>query len=127
MQTMRLTGLGLLVIVLTAGCGGQDGDPDPATPGTDPAASAGLEVEAGDLYFAPTRLTVAEGEATFTLRNVGVAPHDLVIEELGDLEVAYADPGATATGTVELAAGTYTFYCSIPGHRAMMEGVLEVG
>ncbi|HEX6261698.1 MAG TPA: plastocyanin/azurin family copper-binding protein [Actinomycetota bacterium] len=53
--------------------------------------------------------------------------HTFVVEEAGDEVVAAADPGQTDTGTIELDAGSYTFYCDVPGHReARMEGTLEV-
>ena len=35
--------------------------------------------------------------------------------------------GGSRSVTVKLKAGTYTFYCSVPGHRqAGMEGTLKV-
>ena len=108
-------------IALTlAGCG----DDAPAPAGAD--GGSGLEVEAGDLYFEPERLTAEAGEIEFTLVNVGGTEHDLVIEEAGDAVVAHAEGGETATGTIDLDPGTYTYYCSIPGHRQAMEGTLEV-
>ncbi|MTV24759.1 hypothetical protein FTX61_04905 [Nitriliruptoraceae bacterium ZYF776] len=125
MQASRwLTG-GAIIALLISGCGGGD---DAGDAGGDGAASTdAITVEAGDLYFDPEELTTAAGEVTVTLDNVGSAEHDFVIEEAGDVEVVYADPGESATGTVELEAGTYTYYCSIPGHRtAGMEGTLEV-
>ncbi|MBS3941592.1 MAG: cupredoxin domain-containing protein [Actinobacteria bacterium] len=105
-----------------AGCGGGDDGGDA------PAASGGanIEVEAGDLYFDPESLSASAGEVSVTVNNVGAAEHDFVIEELGDEVVVHAEPGETATGTVTLEAGTYTFYCSVPGHRTTMEGTLEV-
>nr|WP_165403801.1 copper-containing nitrite reductase [Egicoccus halophilus] len=108
------------------GDGHDDGHGAPDASAAPAVAGAALEVEAGDLYFAPGDLRATAGEVTVTLDNVGVAEHDIVIEELGDLHVAHAAGGETVTGTVTLEPGTYTFYCSIPGHRAMMEGTLEV-
>lgn len=113
---------GLLAGAL-AGCSGSEDGRD-ATGG---GAAQAVTIASGDLWFDPDEVTVDAGEVMFTLDNAaGAVEHDLVIAELGDLEVAYADPGRTATGTVELEAGNYTFYCSIPGHRAAMEGTLEV-
>jgi uncharacterized cupredoxin-like copper-binding protein len=116
------TTLALLTATLVlAGCGGDDGGND----GT--AAPDGvILVEAGDLYFEPEQLSAEAGEIEFSLTNTGAVEHDLVIEEADDTEVARAEAGEVATGTIELEAGTYTFYCSIPGHRSAMEGTLEV-
>lgn len=116
--------LGLaLAAALLAGCGSDD------APAATAAEGGGSEVTiaSGDLWYEPEAVTVAAGTVTFTLDNSeGAVEHDLVIEELGDLEVAYAAPGETVTGDADLEAGTYTFYCSIPGHRSQMEGSLTV-
>lgn len=64
--------------------------------------------------------------AEFELVDVGAVEHDLVIEEAGDTEVVYAEPGETVTGSIDLEPGSYTYDCSIPGHRPTMEGTLEV-
>lgn len=74
---------------------------------------------------APT--TAEAGELTLGLDNQGSAPHDVTIEEAEDETVVEANGGETATGTIELEPGSYTYYCSVPGHRAAgMEGSLEV-
>ncbi|MFA9431367.1 cupredoxin domain-containing protein [Egicoccus sp. AB-alg2] len=112
--------------LLAVACSGDDGSPA-AAPAASGATGATLEVEAGDLYFTPEQLSASAGEITVVLDNVGAAEHDFVIEELDDAEVVHAAPGETASGTVTLESGTYTFYCSIPGHRTTMEGVLDVG
>jgi plastocyanin len=122
MKTTRIVAIIAGATLMLAGCGGDEAA-EPAA-GT---ATGSVEVEAGDLYFEPEELSASAGEIDFTLVNTGAVEHDLVIEEAGDTEVALAAPGETATGSIELEAGTYTYYCSIPGHRATMEGTLEVG
>lgn len=79
------------------------------------------------LHPGPGNVSAAAGTIEFELNNVGASEHDIVVEEADDTEVVRAAPGETATGSIELEAGTYTIYCSIPGHRASgMEGTLEV-
>lgn len=114
----------LAALALTAcGGGGDDGGGD----GGGAAADGNtLSVEAGDMYFEPDSLSAEAGSITFEVENVGGAEHTLVIEDTEET-VVDVDPGSTATGTTELEAGTYTFYCDVPGHReAGMEGTLEV-
>ncbi|MEX2446878.1 MAG: cupredoxin domain-containing protein [Dehalococcoidia bacterium] len=107
-----------------AGCGG--GATDAAAAPAGASDGAGIVVEAGDLYFEPESLSATAGEVSVTLDNVGSAEHDFVIEELDDFDVVHAAPGTSAAGTVTLEAGTYTYYCSVPGHRTTMEGTLEI-
>ncbi len=91
-------------------------------------ADNAVVIEAGDIYYEPEAVAAATGPIRFTLENVGVVEHDLVVEEVGDVEVVHAEAGETASGTIELEPGTYTFYCSIEGHRtAGQGGRLEVG
>lgn len=57
------------------------------------------------------------GNLDITLVNDGAIFHNLVIEgERGF--VLEAQPGARASGQVELDDGTYVLFCSVPGHRA---------
>lgn len=123
MKTFRTTTFLLLVILTLTACASGDGtssEPVDAGDGT-------VQVEASDLAFSPTQVSAAAGEIEVELENTGAAEHDFVIEEAGDEVVVQAAPGETATGTIELEAGTYTFYCAVPGHReAGMEGTLEV-
>jgi nitrite reductase (NO-forming) len=125
MRTTEIVATIAAATFVLAGCGGGDAEVAAAGAATD-AAGGVIEVEAGDMYFEPETLSASAGEIAFTLVNTGAAEHDLVIEEAGDTEVAFAAPGETASGSIELAAGTYTYYCSVPGHRSMMEGTLEV-
>ena len=115
--------VGLVLALGLAACGGDASTDDSAA-----AASSGIEVEAGDLFFEPDALTASAGEISVTLANVGAIEHDFVVEEAGDLDVVgLVAPGESATGTVELEAGTYTVYCSVAGHRAAgMEATLDV-
>jgi plastocyanin len=123
MRAPRTTTALLAAALLLAACGGGDGD---AGDGEAVAPDGTILIEAGDLYFDPEEVSAEAGAVEFSLVNVGAVEHDLVIEEAGDVEVARADPGETVTGSIELESGTYTYYCSIPGHRAAMEGTLEV-
>jgi uncharacterized cupredoxin-like copper-binding protein len=74
---------------------------------------------------------VAPGKVTFTVRNAGKIQHDLVVSGpgvTGAAKTPLINAGQTATLTVTLAAGSYTLYCSVPGHRAAgMVAKLTVG
>ena len=123
---IRVLTLSLAVASLAlTGCGGDANAAD--TAGTSGGSAEGVvEIEAGDLYFDPEAVTATAGETEFRLVNSGAVYHDLVVEELDHTEIAGAEEGETATGTVELEPGTYTLYCSVPGHRSQMEATLTV-
>lgn len=101
--------------------------PAGGTEGTEGGEAGGGEPTfvAVDIDYAEAPAEVPAGESTWTLVNEGTIEHDVVIEELGDQLVVLAQPGESANGTVTLEPGDYTYYCSIPGHRAAgMEGTL---
>lgn len=117
-----LAAVAVLALATTA-CGG----------GTSAGAAEGgggggdLTLKTTEFKFAPGTLSATAGApVTITVDNSkGVVEHDFTLEEEG--VHIHADAGKTVSGTVELPAGTYTFFCSVPGHRAGgMEGTLEV-
>ena len=118
-----------------AGIFGQDATPSHAprqttastgTPGAAQTAN-GLEIDLVDIAFTPREFTSPANTPTvITLVNNGAAVHNLSIDELnvhsGDMQA-----GETKTITIDAPAGTYTYYCTIPGHRtAGMVGTLTV-
>ncbi len=82
-----------------------------------------------ELKFDVTELETKPGKVTIDFENGSPLPHNVEIEDeagevLGGTETISE---SEATAEVELAPGTYTFFCSIPGHReAGMEGTLVV-
>jgi plastocyanin len=87
-----------------------------------------FRVVGNEFSFSPSSISVSAGERVkIIFKNEGKAPHNLVIQ---GLNIKTRTIGGGQTDTIEFTApssGTYTFYCSIPGHRsAGMEGKLEV-
>ena len=99
---------------------------------TEPEAAKPLEVtspEDGALMFEPDTLDAAAGEVSIEYTNPSAVPHNVAIEFNGEA-VAQSETvqgGDSAAAEASLEPGSYTFYCSIPGHReAGMEGTLTV-
>ena len=100
--------------------------------GNEGGGGASLEFEAdpgGDLAYTTTEASTEAGEVTVDFKNPQSLSHDVAIEDskgetVGKTEVI--GEGETSE-SVNLKAGKYTFYCSVPGHReAGMEGTLTV-
>jgi plastocyanin len=85
-----------------------------------------ITVTATSFEFDPSTIEVEAGEAVAIELTADDLEHDFVIDEL-DAHVA-AKAGSTASGGfVAEEGGTYTYYCSVAGHRdAGMEGELVV-
>jgi mono/diheme cytochrome c family protein len=68
------------------------------------------------------------GRLTINSVNESSVPHDIALEGGGVSEKGETvQDGGTSTIEVDLQAGEYTFFCSVPGHReGGMEGTLTV-
>lgn len=93
---------------------------------------ASLEFEAdpeGALAYTTTEATAKAGTVTVDFNNPQGLTHDVAIESSSGEEAGKTEliaEGSDST-TVNLKPGTYTFYCTVPGHReAGMEGTLTV-
>jgi plastocyanin len=83
----------------------------------------------GQLMFTATTATGKAGDDTIDFKNPSSVPHNVSIENSSGKTIA-ATKTITESETstkVELEAGEYTFFCSVPGHReAGMEGTLTI-
>ena len=149
---LALACVALIALALgLAACGGDDDDSGaapattaataPATPipstestpsdtgGGAAAGATALALQAdptGQLKFVETKLTAKAGDITITLTNASAVPHDVAIDGAPGVSDQVQD-GGTADLTVNLPAGTYEYYCTVPGHRqAGMVGTLTV-
>lgn len=83
----------------------------------------------GNLAYTTTSATAKAGEVTVEFNNPQALTHDVAIESSSGEEVGKTEliaEGEDST-TVDLKPGTYTYFCTVPGHReAGMEGTLTV-
>lgn len=139
--------VGLLAL---AGCGGSSSTTSssaatPSTPAATPTTSSGttsstpapatanaLSVEAnaeGQLKYNKSSLTANAGKVSIAFTNTSPLEHNLTIATSSGT-ILGATPtfkGGTKLLALELKAGTYKFFCTVPGHRmAGMEGTLTV-
>lgn len=102
-------------------------------PRSSPAAGATSELKlaanpAGQLAYDTKQLSAKAGTVTIEMTNMAPVEHDVAIAEgsktLGQTPVF---TGGSRKLTLKLKPGTYTFFCTVPGHRqAGMEGTLTV-
>jgi uncharacterized cupredoxin-like copper-binding protein len=136
-RTPALLVLALGAVLLAAGCGGGSSSSSSAPAATTPMSSSGgvaqtveIDVAQTGLAYTTTTATAKAGTVTLKSMNPQSIEHDISIEssdgsinQKGNL-VANGDVSEV---TVDLKPGTYTFYCSVPGHKeAGMSGTLTV-
>jgi plastocyanin len=138
MRMLAVLALALVVAALgLTACGGDDDDDSAADTSATTTTQAGggggtLKVSAdpgGALAYEEKSLSTNAGQVTIEFDNPSSTDHDVTIEDDGGTEVAATDIIAddTATASADLQAGSYTFFCSVDGHReAGMEGPLNV-
>ena len=140
----------LLALALTA-CGGSGTTSAPTTQTGAPSAAPSVAATDGPTSAAPTSAPSAAVEGTalivkdFTLdpltvmtagtvalavTNAGPTVHNVAIrDDAGTLLGTTADlrEGESETLTVDLAAGSYILFCSLPGHESLgIKGTLTV-
>jgi nitrite reductase (NO-forming) len=131
---------GLALVAAPAGIA-QDASPEAspeaspgATPGATPTAGNEVTITSHDIFFEPKEVTIpADTEVTIKLPNEGVTLHSFLITDHKNENLPFdpididIDPGATEEVTINAPAGSYYFFCNIPGHEAAgMFGTLTV-
>jgi plastocyanin len=125
---------GAAVMALLAGaCGGGSSGGDTSGGGGGGAASGGqvVEIDVADsgLAYQQSTATATAGHVVIKSMNPQSTGHDIAlkgngVDEKGDI---VQDGGVSTIDIADLKAGTYTFYCSVPGHEdAGMKGTLTV-
>lgn len=115
-----------------AGAGGGEAEGGAkAEGGTAEGAASTLDIEAASsgLAFTAKSAEAEAGAVTVDFTNPQAVPHDVAIEsENGEVlgQTEELTEGSDST-KINLKPGTYTFFCTVPGHReAGMEGTLVV-
>jgi plastocyanin len=105
------------------------GEPAPPPP---PAAAQETTLEnpadPSQLRFSKETLEAAAGAITLVMENPSPLEHNIAVRGEGvDEQGEVVGQGEESRVTVELEAGEYEFYCSVPGHdEAGMNGTLTV-
>ena len=81
------------------------------------------------LAYDKKTLVAKAGKVTIVMANPSILPHNVAVKK-GKISLAKGKvvlKGGVSTVSVTLAKGTYTFYCTVPGHEAAgMKGTLVV-
>ncbi len=145
----RVAGMGLLVAtsLALAACGSSNNDNSTAssTPSTPPATSTttpsatpapsgasgavALSAQGSQLAFNATSETAKAGKVAIKFTNDSALQHNVTLADSSNKVVGSTPTfqGGTKSFSATLKPGTYTYYCSVPGHRqAGMQGTLTV-
>ena len=94
------------------------------------ATTLKISADKAALKFNKTFLKAPAGTVTLVMSNPAPLPHNIALKGKGIKTVLgkIVLKGGTSTVKATLKKGTYTFFCSVPGHEAAgMKGTLKVG
>jgi plastocyanin len=122
-----LTLAALAAAQLACGAGGQSGGGGSTADSSVPPADGSVSVEARLFGFELSTDTANAGAVTFVVSNDEFLPHDFRLYGNGlDEQTDRINQGETATLTVDLEPGTYTYLCTVEGHDENMTGTFTV-
>ena len=119
----------LVVAVALAGCTAATSvTAVPSVPSSVPANAVMITVM--DFMLSKPDITVAGPTVTFVVTNDGPTPHNVAVRDAsGKVLMTTRDlkRGETQTVSADIAPGTYTTFCSLPGHESLgVKGTLTV-
>jgi plastocyanin len=105
-----------------------EGAEKPQAAAKSPGGTLQLKASPTQIAYDTTQLSSKPGKVTIDFENPAALEHDVAIEQDGKeiAKSALITEGKTSV-SADLAPGTYTFLCTVPGHaEAGMEGTLTV-
>jgi uncharacterized cupredoxin-like copper-binding protein len=138
-MTLKTLAAGAVLALAVAACGTGAATSAPASPAAASAPAASVApagstsvtaITERDFRFDTPDVTVSGSPQSLAVMNAGPTVHDLTIRDAAGTVLGETDDlksGSSETITVDLPAGAYTIFCSLPGHESLgLRGTLTV-
>lgn len=117
--SLRTLFVALIAVSALSACGGGSSAPAETIP-----ADAGLVVKSvKSIRFDASEYSASAGEIKVAFSNEDTVRHTLLVVQDGvkvpDFKLVVPEKGALDVGNINLAAGSYTLICDVPGHQNM--------
>ncbi|MCX6528984.1 MAG: hypothetical protein NTZ76_02540 [Actinobacteria bacterium] len=117
--SLRTLFAALIAVSALSACGGGSSAPAETIP-----ADAGLVVKSvKSIRFDASEYSATAGEIKVAFSNEDTVRHTLLVVQDGvkvpDFKLVVPEKGALDVGNINLAAGSYTLICDVPGHQNM--------
>jgi len=91
--------------------------------GSTRATATTITVKASEFKFVLSKKSAKHGKITFKVTNKGHVSHDF---KINGKKTKLLKPGQSASLTVTLKKGSFTYICTVPGHAAAgMKGTFK--
>ena len=117
--SLRTVFAALIAVSALSACGGGSSAPAETIP-----ADAGLVVKSvKSIRFDASEYSATAGEIKVAFSNEDTVRHTFLVVQDGvkvpDFKLVVPEKGALDVGNINLAAGSYTLICDVPGHQNM--------